>query len=106
MARSKRNTEAFFLLIILIIGAGFRFYNYFGWSLSNDELSAISRTRFSSFSEMISQGVMVDFHPAGVETFLFYWMKLFGESVMIIRLPFVIAGIFSILFAYLIAERW
>src|ERR1017187_9818007 len=106
MARSKRNTEAFFLLIILIIGAAFRLYNYFGWSLSNDELSAITRASYPSFSEMINKGVMVDFHPAGVETFLFYWMKLFGESEMMIRLPFVIAGIISILFAYLIAERW
>jgi uncharacterized membrane protein len=106
MARSKRNTEAFFLLIILIIGAAFRFYNYYSWSLSNDELSALTRLNFSSFSEMIEKGAAIDGHPVGVQSFLYYWVKLFGESEVSVRLPFIIAGILSILFAYLIAERW
>ncbi len=106
MARSTKNTEAFFLLFILIIGALLRFYNYYDWSLSNDELSALTRINFPSFNEMIDKGVKVDYHPAGVQVFLYYWVKLFGESEMSVRFPFVIAGILSILFAYLIAERW
>ncbi len=83
-----------------------RVFNYYNWSLSNDELSAITRTGYSSFSEMIAKGARIDGHPVGVETFLFYWIKLFGESEMSVRFPFVIAGIGAILFTYLIAERW
>ena len=71
MAKVKGNTEVFVLLIILIIGGILRFYNYSDWSLSNDELSAITRLNFSSFHEMIEKGVRVDYHPAGVEVFMF-----------------------------------
>jgi uncharacterized membrane protein len=106
MAKVKGNTEVFVLLIILIIGGILRFYNYSDWSLSNDELSAITRLNFSSFHEMIEKGVRVDYHPAGVEVFMFYWVKIFGDSVASIRFPFILAGILSILFIYLIAERW
>ena len=106
MPRIKGNTEIFALLIILIIGGILRFYNYSDWSLSNDELSALTRLNFNSFHEMIEKGVRVDYHPAGVEVFLFYWVKIFGDSEASVRLPFVLAGILSILFAYLISERW
>src|ERR1017187_6805898 len=106
MPKLKGNTEALALLIILITGGILRFYNYADWSLSNDELSALTRLNFHSFHEMIEKGARIDGHPVGVQIFLFYWIKLFGDSVASVRLPFVLAGILSILFAYLITERW
>src|SRR5690606_31293576 len=58
------------------------------------------------FGELIDLGVCKDTHPAGVQVFLFYWIKLFGISEAAVRLPFVIAGILSVLLVYLIAKRW
>jgi hypothetical protein len=102
----KNNNERAILYLILLIGALLRIYNFWGLSLTNDEFSAIARTQLGSFSEFISKGIYSDIHPAGVEFFLYVWIKVFGTSIFMIRLPFIAAGIFSIYFAYRIAERW
>ena len=83
--------------VLVFVGALFRFYNYNNWSLSNDELSAITRLNYSSFSEMIEQGVrLIDMHPVGVQSFLWMWTHLFGMSEEVLRLPFVLLGILTI----------
>lgn len=103
----KNNYEYFILILILVIALVFRLYDYANWSLSNDELSALNRLRYDSLREMIINGVMLtDLHPAGVQVFLYYYTKLFGLSVAAIRLPFIIAGVLSVLLTYLIAAKW
>ncbi len=99
-------TEKIILLIILAFAAILRFYNYSSFSLSNDELSALARLRFDSFSEMVNKGVMIDFHPAGVQIFLFYWTKIFGISEFALRFPFVVLGIGSVYMIYLVGKKW
>ena len=84
-----------------------RFYNYSGWSLSNDELSALARLRYADFTTMIEQGVKLnDMHPPGVQTFLYYYSHLFGTSEAAVRLPFVLMGILSVYIFFLIGKRW
>jgi dolichyl-phosphate-mannose-protein mannosyltransferase len=102
----EKRTEKIFLLIILVSAAVLRVYNYGSFSLSNDELSALARLRFDSFSEMIEKGVMIDFHPAGVQIFLFCWIKIFGISESALRLPFVFLGIGSVWLIYLVGKKW
>lgn len=102
----EKRTERILLFIILLTGGTLRLYNYAGFSLSNDELSALARLRFNSFSELIEKGVKTDFHPAGVQVFLFYWTKFFGISENAVRLPFVIMGIASVYLVYLIGKKW
>ena len=92
--------------LILLLAAVARFYQYDAWSLSNDELSAISRLRFDSLSELIKGGVEPDAHPAAIQVLLFYWSRLFGDSATALRLPFVLFGTLSAGFTYLIARRW
>lgn len=94
------------LLMLILIGTILRFCCYSSFSFSNDELSAIFRAHFPSFMEMIQQGVYPDFHPAGVEIFLYYWIKCAGTSESMIRLPFVMMGILTIPLAYLIGKQW
>ncbi len=94
------------LAAIMVVAALLRFYDYGGWSLSNDELSALSRLQFSHFLEMIRQGARIDGHPAGVQAFLWWWTGWFGDGVWVVRLPFVIFGILSVYFVYLIGRRW
>lgn len=57
-------TEKVILAIILFIGAALRIYNFWDFSLSNDELSALARLNFDSFSDLIMNGVRIDGHPA------------------------------------------
>lgn len=93
--------------LLVLIGAMFRFYNYSDWSLSNDELSAITRLEFTSFSEMIEQGVRLnDMHPVGVQSFLWVWTHLFGVTESMLRLPFVLLGIATISLLYLTTRNF
>ena len=95
------------LILILCVGVAMRFYHFADWSLTNDELSALSRLQFESLSSVIENGVRLDdMHPMGVQVFLWYWTKLFGLTPFIVRLPFVILGCLSLGLFYLIAKDW
>lgn len=83
-----------------------RFYNYSSFSITADEVSAINRAQFTSFNKMIELGVCKDTHPAGVQTFLYYWIKIVGTSEAAVRFPFVTAGILSVLLIYFIGKKW
>lgn len=94
------------LVIILIIAAALRFYNFFNLPYMWDELSALSRLQFNSFSELIEQGVKPDGHPAGVQVFLYYWTNLFGKAEWIVKLPFNLMGLASIYLIFRIGQIW
>ncbi len=89
----------FFIVAILL-----RLYKL-DFSFSNDELSAILRAQQNNFHDLLDKGVKVDGHPAGVEIFLFFWIKLFGNSEFAIRFPFVIMSSLAVVFAYLFARK-
>lgn len=102
---SRRN-EKILLLLILAVAACFRLYSSAVFSLSNDELSALTRARFDNLSDLITKGIYIDFHPAGVQLFIYFWIKLFGDSVFMFRLPFVLCGLGSVYLIYAIGKRW
>ena len=106
MGKLKQNSDWIFLALLLLAGLALRLYHFDGFSLTNDELSAYFRTQYNNFHDLISQGVAIDYHPAGVQVFLFYQVKVFGHSEAALRFPFVIAGTLAILFTYLFARQW
>lgn len=99
-------TEKVILAFILFIGAVLRFYNFWDFSLSNDELSALARLNFDSFSDLILNGVRIDGHPAAAQVILWYMTSWFGNGVFVVRLPFVMAGILSVYFMFRLAKEW
>jgi len=102
----KISVEQWLLMIIIVVAGVLRFYNYANLSITGDEISAILRLRFNSFKELIDIGVRPDGHPAGVQVFLYWWTSLFGISEASIRFPFVLSGILSVYFIYLIGRDW
>lgn len=95
------------LFLIVAVGIVLRFYNYSALPYSFDEFSALFRTRFDNFSDLIYYGVRTtDTHPAGIQVFMYYWVKLFSESEMWVKFPFVIFGILSILLSYKLGKKW
>jgi len=94
------------LLGILLVAAVLRFYDYFSIPFMHDEFSALFRTQFNSFSELIEKGAKIDGHPPAIQVFLYYWVKLFGYSEWIIKLPFTLCGLMSVVLIYLIAKKW
>src|SRR4051812_42271486 len=102
----KKNQEQVVLVIILIAAAVLRFTGLGDTSLSNDELSSIVRAQYNSFHDLYNEGIITDVHPAGLQVFLYYWIKIAGNSPFAVRLPFAVCGVLSVLFIYLIAKRW
>ena len=99
-------TRHILLGVILLVGAALRVIFYWDFSLSNDELSALSRLNFNSFHDLMQQGVRIDGHPAGTQVLLYYLTKYFGDSVAMVRLPFVLAGTLAIWYVYRIGRAW
>jgi hypothetical protein len=90
--------------LILFIGATLRFWKFWSIPYSHDELSALNRTGFSSFSELIEGAVRSDGHPAGTQILLWFQSMISFEEAWI-KLPFLIAGVWSIWLIYLVAKR-
>jgi hypothetical protein len=101
-----RITNNAILILIIIAASALRLYNLFDIPYTHDEFSALFRTYFNSFSELIEKGVKVDTLPAGVQVWLYFWTKLWGYSEWIVKLPFIICGIASVYLIYLIAKNW
>lgn len=93
-------------IFIFLVALFLRLWHYSDFSLSNDELSALSRIYPESVLKTIELGVRPDGHPAGVQIFLHYIVVVFGNTASIIRLPFVLFGSFSVLLIYILAKRW
>jgi len=95
-----------FLLIIIVIASFLRFWHFTEIPFTHDEFSALFRTKFASFSELVEKGIMPDGHPAGVQIFLYYWVKIVGLSEPWVKLPFILMGIFSLLLIWKIGCEW
>jgi uncharacterized membrane protein len=102
-------TDKTLLWVILITGVALRFYNYDSVPLVHDEISTLFRAYYNSydsFGEFFDRATKSDVHPPGLLIFIRYWVRLFGDSPQLVKLPFVITGILSILLAYKIAAGW
>ena len=69
--RKVRVTDTVLIVVILLAGAVLRFCRLNDIPFTYDEFSAIFRTQFATFGELIEKGVKIDTHPAGVQVFLF-----------------------------------
>jgi hypothetical protein len=94
------------LVFILLIGTLLRIWHLADIPLTHDEFSVVFRTGYDSFADLINHGVLVDVHPAGVQVFVNYWVALFGDSAIAVKIPFILFGIFSILMVYKLGEEW
>lgn len=99
-------TNQHILYLIVLVAAGLRFYNYFEIPFTHDEFSALFRTQFDSFSELIEYGVKRDGHPAGIQVFLYFWTRLFGDAEWVVKLPFVLSGIGAVYLLHRIGKEW
>ncbi len=94
------------LLLIILVGAVLRFWNYFQMPFTYDEMSALLRTNFTNFNDVIEKGVKVDTHPPGVQVFMYYWTQLFGQKEWVVKLPFTLMGLGSIVLTFSIIKDW
>jgi uncharacterized membrane protein len=102
----KKHSDTIFLISILFIAFVLRFWDFWNLPFMHDEFSAIFRTNFSSFSELINLGVKIEGHPPAIQVFLFYWIKLVGISEPFIKFPFAVMGVFTVYFVWKISKEW
>ena len=98
--------DTLILILILAVATFLRFYRIREIPFTHDEFSALFRTGYDHFRELINQGVKIDGHPAGVQVFLNYWVKLTGMTEWLVKLPFLFAGVLSTYLIYNIGCRW
>ncbi|MDD3281425.1 MAG: glycosyltransferase family 39 protein, partial [Bacteroidales bacterium] len=91
---------------ITLLGAMARLYGITDMPFTDDELSVEARLHYTSFAQLIQEGVLCEGHPAGVQIFIWYWSKLVGYSELALRLPFLLMGIVCIPLAYKVAAKW
>lgn len=99
-------TNRFIIFIIVLVAACLRWYGLPEIPFTHDEFSALFRTGFGSFSELVEKGIKPDGHPAGVQVFLYYWVKLSGYREWLVKLPFLLMGAASVYLIYLISVKW
>ncbi|MCS6917787.1 MAG: glycosyltransferase family 39 protein [Chitinophagales bacterium] len=102
----RRSLEFALLALIVLTGAALRFYGFPNIPFWFDELSTWGRTGFTSFRQLIHEGVMRDTHPALVQVFLNYYRFVFGDSEAAFKLPFLLMGTASLYLIYRIGKEW
>ena len=100
-------TDKIILSVILLVAAILRLWDLGSVPFMHDEFSALSRTSYSSISDLLREGVMInDSHPAGVQIFLYLLVKIFGWNELFLKLPFTLMGIASVYLVFKIGQQW
>lgn len=95
-------------LLLTLLSSTFllRFIPLFNYQFTFDELSGLDRTQFNSYADLLERGVKIDAHPALVQLIIYWLVKLVGFNTAIIKLPFLLAGQLTIIYAYAIGYRF
>ncbi len=92
--------------LILIPAAIIRFFPITQYQYSFDELSALSRTTYANWHDLVMYGARIDAHPILIQCFLFALIKVLGYSEVWIKLPFIVFSLVAVYFAYKTALKW
>lgn len=102
---SMSKQEKILFAILFLLGITLRFFQFTRIPFTNDELSALNRLNYPDFQSMLNNAVWTDGHPAGVQTFLWFYKKLFGMSQAAIKFPFIFMASASLLFNFFAAKK-
>ncbi|HLP12609.1 MAG TPA: glycosyltransferase family 39 protein [Flavobacteriales bacterium] len=92
--------------LVLVVAFLVRIPYVFFTSYTHDELSALVRLDFNSIGELISKGVLIDYHPPLVQIFLFYYTKIFGQAEWVVKMPFALCGLASVWVIYKTGKKY
>ncbi len=100
-----KNKNLFVLLAILLVAGVLRFYHWGQIPYTADELRSLLQMK-SGLVAFLKNMAINDGHPVGTSLFLYIWVHLFGNTEWVVKLPFLLAGLLSVLLIYLIARDW
>lgn len=99
-----RGRELSLIILILLVAAGTRFWQLDQFELQHDEISALLRTGYATWGQLIEQGVAKDGHPAAIQVFLHYYAPWVDYQPWALKLPFVLLGLASVALLMLIGD--
>ncbi len=94
------------LAILLLVAAGLRLYGLDRESLWLDEACSWHTATHPTLHAVAYEDVGWHMHPPGYFVFLHYWIAVFGDSEMSLRMPSAIVGVVSVFLMYLLGCRW
>jgi hypothetical protein len=94
------------LTLLLLVQACLLFYNFSNIAISHDELSALYRCRFQTFSELINEGVVVDGHPALVQVILWSLVNFCEASIATVKFPFILFSLVCTFYLFKIGVKY
>ena len=93
-------------LCILLVAIFLRLFKIQDFQFDSDELSAIFRAQNAfNWNEHIQHGVMIDGHPAGLQTFIWIWIQKLSLPLFPLKLLAVFVGILNIILIYAISRK-
>ena len=104
MVKPSLNQNTLAQVLIFVVAACALFWQFPELQFTHDELSALQRTKFTSFGELVEKGIRIDGHPGGVQSFLYYYAPLVNYSAWALKLPFSLMALGSILIVFAIAK--
>lgn len=99
-------SPALLFLFVLFAGVFLRTYDWLAIPFTHDEFSALFRTGYDSFGELIRKGVKNDVHPAGIQVLLNYWIAMVGDQPHLVKLPFLLCGLGALYLTYRLGCFW
>lgn len=97
-----RDRASIFLFVILLCSILLRLSNLSA-SVWYDELWS-THVKLENVIVLGNQ-IGLDFHPPSYSIFMFFWIRLFGDSELSIRTPPLILGVLSILVVYILSVK-
>lgn len=92
--------------LILGLAIFLRFYKIDEFQFDSDELSAIFRAQNAmNWHQHIHNGIMIDGHPAGVQTFLWFWIKYFTSKPLPLKILTSIIGVLNVILVFAISRK-
>lgn len=107
MLLSAKYKNAVVMGLILLAGLLLRSVEISQSVFFYDELSAILRTNYTSFSELIDKGVMPDGHPAGMQVLIWFgrYCLFMAKDPIAFKALSICVGLLCIVLVYLIAQK-
>lgn len=94
------------LLCILLVATVLRFFKISEFQFDSDELSAIFRAQnANTWQEHIQNGVMIDGHPAGMQTLIWIWAKLVSVNPLPLKIFTAFFGVINIALIFAISRN-
>lgn len=99
-------TDKIILSVIILVAALLRLWNFNSIPFMHDEFSALARTDYDNFIDLIREGVIKDSHPPGIQMFLYFLVGIFGWNAFWLKLPFALMGVASVYLVFKIGQQW